>query len=86
MANVASRVPVQYSALARQARIQDHVILRVIIGTDGAVRDVKVVSGHPLLRQGALDAVRQWRYKPTMLNGAPVEVETDVDVNFALDQ
>ncbi len=86
MANVTRKVSPAYPALARQARIQDDVILHVVIGTDGGIRDVRVVSGHPLLRQAALDAVRQWQYNPTLLNGEPVEVETDVDVNFVLNE
>ena len=86
LANLSSKVNAQYPAIAREARIQDHVILHVLIGADGAVQDIKVVSGHPLLRQAALDAVKQWQYRPTMLNGIPVEVETEVDVNFTLGQ
>ncbi len=61
------------------------VRLSVLIGTDGRVENVRVVSGHPLLVTAALEAVRQWIYQPTLLNGKPVQVITTVDVNFALD-
>jgi periplasmic protein TonB len=86
LANVIKRVTPQYPAIARQARIQDHVILHAIISREGTIQDLRVVSGHPLLRQAALDAVKQWLYKPTMLNSEPVEVETEIDVNFTLQQ
>jgi protein TonB len=75
-----------YPPLAKQARIQGVVILEAIIGKDGAVSEVKVISGHPLLQQAAIDAVSQWKYKPTLLNGEPVEVVTTVTVNFAFQQ
>jgi periplasmic protein TonB len=75
-----------YPPLAKQARIQGVVILEAIIGRDGAVTEVKVISGHPLLQQAAIDAVSQWKYKPTLLNGEPVEVVTTVTVNFAFQQ
>jgi protein TonB len=75
-----------YPPLAKQARIQGVVILEAIIGKDGAVTEVKVISGHPLLQQAAIDAVSQWKYKPTLLNGEPVEVVTTVTVNFAFQQ
>jgi len=83
-ANLISKVMPAYPPLARTTRIQGHVILDVAIGTDGSVIEMKLVSGHPLLAPAAMDAVRQWKYKPTMLNGAPVEVQTSVDVNFTL--
>jgi protein TonB len=73
-----------YPSLAKTARIQGHVLLAVIIGTNGSVQEVKLVSGHPLLAAAAMDAVKQWTYKPLLLNGQPVEVETTVDVNFTL--
>jgi protein TonB len=73
-----------YPPLARQARIQGTVKLEAIIGKDGTIQELKVVSGHPLLIQSALDAVKQWHYQPTMLNGVPVEVITTIDVNFTL--
>jgi protein TonB len=73
-----------YPPLARQARVQGTVRLEAVINRDGVIEELKVVSGHPLLVQAALDAVRQWRYQPTMLNGVAVEVITTIDVNFTL--
>jgi len=75
-----------YPELAKQARISGVIHLSALIGKDGAVKDLKVMSGHPLLIQAAMDAVQQWRYEPTLLNGAPVEVLTQIDVNFTLSQ
>jgi protein TonB len=62
------------------------VRLHAIIGKDGAITSLEVMSGHPLLQQAALDAVRQWRYQPTLLNGEPVDVDTTIDVIFSLNQ
>ena len=73
-----------YPALARQARIQGNVVLHAIIDKEGKVAQLEVVSGHPLLVQAALDAVKQWRYKPTQLNGDPVEVDTTITVTFTM--
>ena len=73
-----------YPSLARQARIQGTVRLEAVISKDGAIENLTVVSGHPLLIPAALEAVRQWRYQPMLLNGEPVEVITTVDVNFTL--
>lgn len=74
----------EFPALARQARIQGIVQLSVIIGTDGRVANITVLTGHPLLAQAATDAVRQYVYKPTTLNGVAVEVSTRVDIAFTL--
>jgi protein TonB len=74
----------EYPPLARMARIQGTVRLEAIISADGRIQNLQVLSGHPLLLKAALDAVAQWRYQPTLLNGEPVEVETEVDVNFVL--
>jgi TonB family protein len=74
-----------YPPLARQARIQGTVILKVVIDKSGNVYDVQLVSGHPLLAPAAIDAVKQWKYKPYLLNGEPVEVETNVQVIFKLE-
>jgi periplasmic protein TonB len=79
-----NKVEPVYPPLARNARVQGQVVLTAIISKDGTIQDLRVVSGHPLLVQAALDAVRQWRYKPYLLNGEPVEVETTVTVNFTL--
>lgn len=73
-----------FPALAKQARIQGTVRLQAIIAKDGSVQELQVLSGPPLLVQAALDAVRQWRYSPTLLNGEPVEVVTTIDVIFSL--
>jgi len=75
-----------YPLEAKQARIQGVVQLSAIIGKDGAIQHLEVIAGHPLLVQAALDAVRQWVYQPTLLNGQPVEVVTQIDVNFTLSQ
>lgn len=74
----------EYPPLARQARIQGVVRFTVVIGTDGSVRHVQVINGHPLLIEAALAAAKQYVYQPTSLNGKPVEVVTDADVNFTL--
>jgi len=73
-----------YPPLARSARVQGSVFLRAIISREGTIENLQVLSGHPMLVHAALDAVRQWRYRPYMLNGEPVEVETQVTVNFLL--
>jgi len=82
-ANVISQVEPVYPELARQARIQGVVVLEAEISREGTVENLKVVTGHPLLTQAAIDAVKQWRYKPIMLNGQPVPVVTTITVNFA---
>jgi len=82
--NLLHRVQPDYPALARQARVQGPVVLRAMISRDGAIENLQVLSGHPMLVQAAVDAVRQWRYRPYVLNGEPVEVETQVTVNFIL--
>lgn len=73
-----------YPPLAKMARIQGVVRLEAVISKDGTIQDLKVMSGHPLLVQAALNAVKQWKYEPTLLNGVPVEVVTEIDVNFTL--
>jgi protein TonB len=83
-ARLVNRVQPVYPPLARQTRISGTVKLHAIIGKNGAVEQLQVLSGHPLLVQSALDAVRQWRYQPTLLNGEPVEVDTEIDVIFSL--
>jgi protein TonB len=75
-----------YPPLARQARIQGVVKFNAIIGRDGTIQNLSLISGHPLLVPSATEAVRQWRYQPTLLNGEPVEVVTQIDVNFTLSQ
>src|SRR5271168_4000626 len=83
-AQLINRVTPSYPPLARQTRISGTVRLHAIIGKDGSVQSLTLESGHPLLVQSALDAVRQWRYRPTLLNGVPVEVDTTIDVIFSL--
>jgi protein TonB len=78
------QVKPNYPPLARQARVQGSVVLQAVISKDGTIQGLRVVSGHPMLVQSALDAVKQWRYKPYFLNGEPVEVETSITVNFTL--
>lgn len=78
------RVEPEYPWLAKQLRRSGIVILRATIGTDGQMRNLEVLSGDALLAQAAREAVMQWRYRPTTLNGQPVEVETQVTVNFIL--
>jgi len=73
-----------YPPIAKAAGIQGSVILAAVIGRDGSVQNLQVVSGHPLLVQAALNAVSQWRYRPYILNGAPIEVDTRITVNFIL--
>ena len=85
-AKIINRVQPVYPPLARQTRISGTVRLHAIISKDGTIQQLEVVSGHPLLQQSALDAVRQWRYQPTLLNGEPVEVDTTIDVIFSLNQ
>ncbi|HZU29186.1 MAG TPA: energy transducer TonB [Bryobacteraceae bacterium] len=83
-ANLIRKVMPVYPPLAKQARIQGTVRFTAIIGKDGTIQNLQLVSGHPLLVEAARQAVSQWVYKPTMLNGEPVEVVTQIDVNFSL--
>jgi len=85
-ARIINRVQPVYPPLARQTRISGTVRLHAIIGKDGTIQSLEVMNGHPLLQQAALDAVRQWRYQPTLLNGDPVDVDTTIDVIFSLNQ
>jgi protein TonB len=73
-----------YPPLARQARIQGSVLLQAEISREGTIVNLRLVSGHPMLAPAALEAVKQWRYRPYILNGEPVEVETQITVNFTL--
>lgn len=82
--NLIFRVQPTYPPLARQARIQGSVELRAIISKAGMIENLVVVSGHPMLVKSAIEAVRQWRYRPYLLNNDPIEVETEVTVNFVL--
>ena len=76
----------RYPQQAVQARVEGTVVLHAVIGKDGSVQELHVLSGSPLLIQPAMDAVRQWRYKPYQLNGEPVEAETQINVKFTLNK
>jgi len=78
------KVQPAYPPLARQARIQGSVVLQAEISKDGAIQNLQLISGHPMLAPAAIEAVKQWRYKPYYLNGEPVAVETQITVNFTL--
>ena len=78
------RVEPAYPTLARSARVQGDVVLSAVIDTNGQITNLQLVSGHPMLVPAALTAVKQWRYKPYLLNGQPVEVETTITVIFTL--
>ena len=78
--------PPLYPPMARTARVSGHVIMNAIIDKEGRVIQLQVIAGPALLQAAALDAVRQWRYRPTTLNGEAVEVATTIDVNFTLSQ
>jgi protein TonB len=82
--NLIYRVQPVYPVLARQARIQGEVVLFAVISRDGTIERLQVLRGHPMLAPAALEAVRQWRYRPYVLNGEPIEVDTQVTVNFHL--
>jgi protein TonB len=73
-----------YPSLARNARIQGTVVLSAVISKAGTIENLRVVSGHPLLVTAAIEAVSQWRYRPYILNREPIEVETQIMVNFSL--
>jgi periplasmic protein TonB len=78
------KVNPNYPPLARQARIQGQVVLQAEISKDGSIENLRLVSGHPMLAPAAIEAVKQWKYKPYFLNGEPVEVETQITVIFSL--
>ena len=73
-----------YPPLARQARIQGTVILRVVISQSGDIASVQLISGHAMLAPAAIEAVRQWKYQPWLVDGQAVEVETKIQVTFTL--
>jgi TonB family protein len=81
---IRSKVAPEYPPLARQAHIQGTVVLKVEIDKAGDVQNVQLVSGHPMLAPAAIEAVKQWKYAPYLLNGTPMIVETSVQVNFTL--
>jgi protein TonB len=81
---VVKKVAPEYPAQARQLRIEGAVQLEMTVNKDGSVTAVKVLGGHPMLARAAVDAVKQWKYRPYLLNGQPVEIETQITVNFKL--
>ncbi len=85
-ANLIDQVKPVYPALAKAARVQDYVMLQATINKEGMIENLKVLHGHPLLNDAAISAVKQWRYKPQMLNGQPIEVITTITVNFSFAQ
>jgi protein TonB len=74
----------EYPQIAKMARVQGVVRLAAVISENGTIQDLRLISGPPLLVKAAMDAVSRWRYQPTLLNGDPVQVETEIDVNFTL--
>jgi len=82
--NLINKVQPTYPPIARTNRIAGQVVLHALISKNGNIENLQVVSGHPMLTQSAIEAVRQWKYKPYLLNGEPVEVETTIQVNFNL--
>jgi protein TonB len=82
--NLMHRVQPVYPSPARSARIQGQVVLSATISKVGTIENLRVVAGHPMLVGAAIDAVKQWRYRPYILNNEPVEVETQITVNFSL--
>ncbi len=85
-ANLVRQIQPVYPALAKSARVQGTVEFTATIAKNGSIEDLQLVHGHPLLVNAARDAVSQWKYRPTLLNGQPVEVVTDIVVNFTLNR
>lgn len=83
---IVSSVPPIYPLLARQARIQGTVVLKALINQTGDVESLELISGHPMLAPAAMDAVKQWKYRPYIHDGNAVPVETQVMVNFSLSE
>ena len=83
-ANLIKQPKPLYPPLAKAARVQGTVKFQATISKDGTIENLQLLSGPPLLVQAAMDAVKQWRYQPTLLNGDPVDVDTEIDVIFSL--
>ena len=81
---ITKRVKADYPKEARKKRIQGLVVLKILISREGEVTQAAVVSGHPMLAPAAVEAVKQWKFKPYLLQGQPVEVETTIQINFTL--
>ena len=86
MAKLVKKVIPEYPPLAKTARVSGVVHLIGVISKDGTIQNLQLISGHPLLARAAMQAVEQWLYQPTLLNGQPVEVIAPIDVNFTLGQ
>lgn len=84
--NLLNKVTPKYPEKAKKARVQGTVVLHALIGKDGAIKDLRVVSGPEMLRKSSIDAVKQWTYKPYLLNGNPVEVKTTINVTYSLEK
>jgi protein TonB len=84
--NLLHRVEPEYPVIAKQAGIQGTVVIRAFISREGTIERTQLLGGPPLLAHAALEAVRQWRYRPYYLNDEPVEVETQITVNFVLNR
>jgi protein TonB len=82
--NLVHKILPTYPALARAVRLQGQVLLQAVISKQGTIENLRVLAGHPMLVPAAIEAVRQWRYRPYILNNEPVEVETQITVNFSL--
>jgi periplasmic protein TonB len=83
-AMIVSKVQPSYPKEARKKKIQGPVLMQAVIGTNGDIIDIRLISGHPLLAPAAMEAIKQWKYRPYVLNGTPVEVETTIVFNFTL--
>jgi protein TonB len=83
-ASLINKVTPQYPPIAKTAHVSGTIVLHAVISKDGSIQELQYVSGPPLLMKAAMDAVKEWRYKPTTLNGEPVEVDTTIDVVFTL--
>ena len=79
-------MPITYPEMAKMQRVEGEVVLRVIVDRSGKLRDVQAESGPLALRQGAINGIKEWRFKPYYVNGQPVEVESEVTMNFRLSQ
>jgi len=84
LGDVIHKVQPVYPPLARSARIQGDVVLTALISKEGTMENLRVLAGHPMLVPAAIEAVRQWRYRPYLLNREPIEVETQITVKFWL--
>lgn len=85
LGTILNRVQPRYPSIAIPLRLEGDVVVRAIVGRDGTMQEVQALSGHPILIPAAMDAVKQWRYRPYILNGQPIEVETQITVRFRMD-